>query len=121
MPSFCNAALSLVSYCVGWYLSTPQSASPLARSGAFATAVAIAFTLYDYRRAAKASEKRAHGAIERITKQLPLTGAASLREVDRRLEANTARVTTTIARTDAAVLIIATLVWGFGDLATFLM
>jgi hypothetical protein len=90
---------------------------PLARAGAAATAVAILFTLYDYRNALQASEQMASRKFENLTKNLPITGQASQRRIDAKLQRNTSRAAGVISLIQATILIFATLVWGFGDLA----
>jgi hypothetical protein len=84
-PVACNGLLSLICYAIGWHLSTDNSAIPLARSGAAATAIAIAFTLYDYRRALHASGQHASQTFAKVTKNLPLTGLASQNRIDEKI------------------------------------
>ena len=117
VPAVCNVFLSLICYAIGWHLSTRDSAMPLARAGAAATAVAIAFTLYDYRKALQASAQSASRTFEKITEGLPLTGRASQNRIDEKIQKNTSRADSTITFIQAIILIFATLVWGFGDLA----
>jgi hypothetical protein len=117
IPVVCNGFLSLVCYTVGWSFSTTTSAIPFARGGAAATMIAIAFTLYNYRRALETSEQAARRVFERATHVLPLTGKASLEKVTEKLQQNTWRADRTITFAQAVILILATFVWGFGDLA----
>jgi hypothetical protein len=119
VPVICNAVLSLICYFVGWHFSTKASAMPLARSGAAATAIAIAFTLYNYQRPLEASQQAASRFFEKYTNQSPLTGQASQKGLNRKLQINTQRVNCVITFIQAMILIFATLVWGFGDLANF--
>jgi hypothetical protein len=91
---------------------------PLARSGAAATAIAIAFTLYDYRTALQLSGQSASRTLGKYTRNLPLTGAESQQRFDEKIQKNTARAECVITGIQAIILIFATLVWGFGDLAT---
>jgi hypothetical protein len=92
---------------------------PLARSGAAATAIAIAFTLYDYRRALHASGQSASQTFGKFTKNLPLTGPESQKRIDGKIRQNTADADSCITIFQAIILILATLIWGFGDLATY--
>ena len=91
---------------------------PLARSGAAATAIAIGFTLDDYRRALHASGQRASQTFKKFTKSLPLTGPESQKRIDEKIRKDTAKADSVITIIQAIILILATLVWGFGDLAT---
>ena len=91
---------------------------PLARSGAAATAIAIGFTLYDYRRALHASGQSASQTFKKFTKSLPLTGPESQKRIDEKIRKDTAKADSVITIIQAIILILATLVWGFGDLAT---
>ena len=116
-PAMCNGLLSLICYVIGWHLSSKTSAMPLARAGAAATAIAIAFTLHDYRKALQVSEHAASQTFRKFTKNLPLTGAESQKRIDEKLQRNTSRADCSISIMQAAILIFATLVWGFGDLA----
>ena len=90
----------------------------LARAGAAATIIAIGFALHECRGALERSEGEAYEAIGRVMIKLPLTGDDSLRRVGQKLESNTSRVARTITLTHAIVLMVATFVWGLGDLAT---
>lgn len=116
-----NAVASACCYLVGWHLSNCSSAMPLARAGALATVIAVGFTVWDYRAALAGSEQQAYELMKRVTQAFPLTGKASLADVERRLKANTRRASKVITAVHAVVLMIATFVWGFGDLATHLM
>lgn len=98
-------------------MSSKASAMPLARSGAAATAIAIAFALYDYRKALHVSEHAASQTFSKFTKNLPLTGAESQKRIEKKLRRNTSRADCSISIIQAVILIFATLVWGFGDLA----
>lgn len=116
-PTMCNGLLSLTCYVIGWHLSSKTSAMPLARAGAAATAIAIAFTLHDYRKALQADEHAASQTFSKLTKNLPLTGSASQNRIEEKLRRNTSRANYSISIMQAVILIFATLVWGFGDLA----
>lgn len=116
-PTICNSFLSLICYVIGWHLSSKTSAMPLARAGAAATAIAIAFTLYDYRKALQVSEHAASQSLSKFTQNLPLTGAESQKKIDEKLRSNTSCANRSISIMQAVILIFATLVWGFGDLA----
>ena len=118
VPALCNFLLSLTCYAIGWHLSTSASAMPLARSGAAATAIAIGYTLYDYRRALHASGQSASQTFKKFTKSLPLTGPESQKRIDEKIRKDTAKADSVITIIQAIILILATLVWGFGDLAT---
>ena len=117
IPTWVNAAVSLISYTVGWLLSTCTQSMPLARAGAFATAAAVGFTLYDYKRKIEESEKTLIARFKKITIGLPLTGEASQRQLEDKAKKISQRAIWTTNVVQAIVLIIATLVWGFGDLA----
>lgn len=115
-----NTLCSGTCYLVGWHLSSSENAMPLARAGALATAFAIAFTLYDYRLALRQSEDQANQTFAKVTKQLPYTGAASQESIEAATRRNTELVEEVVTIWQAILLIGATLVWGFGDLATAL-
>lgn len=117
MPALLNALLSIICYVVGWNLSTSVSAMPFERSGAAATIIAIGFTLHDYRGNLQRSEDKATETVEHAAALLPLTGPTWLKRIRPRLRANTARAIRVTALTHAIVLMIATFVWGFGDMA----
>lgn len=86
-----------------------------------ATAIAIGFTLYDHQHALARSEQKARDVFGAITSGLPLTGQASMGRIEKKIQDNTMRVSKYVTRINAVVLIVATLVWGFGDLAAELM
>lgn len=117
-PTICNGSFSLICYAIGWHLSSKTSALPLARAGAAATAIAIAFTLYDYREALRASKGVASQRFAKVTQKLPLTGATSQKKFEDKLEEKTSLAVRSISIMQAVILIFATLVWGFGDLAS---
>lgn len=116
-PAMCNCLLSLICYVIGWHMSSKTSAMPLARAGAAATAIAIAFALHDYRKALQVSEHATSQTFSNFTKNLPLTGAESQKRIEKKLRRNTSRVDCSISIIQSVILIFATLVWGFGDLA----
>lgn len=91
---------------------------PLARAGAAATAFAIGFTLYDYRQALARSEEQANRTFATVTKHLSLTGVASQQRLEGKTRRNTRIADQALTVWQAVLLITATLVWGFGDLAT---
>ena len=117
VPATLNVFLSVLCYAIGWFLSDGTSSMPLARAGAFATMIAIGFTVYDFRRALEEGEERAKNIFSKITTSLPITGQNSQDRIKNRLRQNTNRATNTINIVNTAVLMVATLVWGFGDLA----
>jgi len=89
----------------------------LQRSGAVATTAALLFALYDHKQSLQLSEERALYKFEQITKHFPLTGASSLKDIHVRLKKNTTMINWFVRILNAVVLAVATLVWGFGDLA----
>lgn len=115
-----NTICSLICYYVGYSLSSPQDFTPLSRAGAAATALAIGFMLYDYRHALNTSEQRANATFAKATSKLQITGEASQRKLEEKTKRNTESAVARIALWEASILIIATLVWGFGDLAKHL-
>jgi hypothetical protein len=80
--------------------------------------VAIGFTLHDFRQALEDGEKSAVSAFEKTTSHLPRTGQASQNRIAKELSLNTRQASKVITSTHAIVLMLATFVWGFGDLAT---
>jgi hypothetical protein len=118
VPAICNGFFSLVCYVIGWHLSSKDSAIPLARAGAAATAIAIGFTFYDYRKALQTSEQVASRTFKELTRHFPITGQVSQSRIDAKLQRNSLRADRMISFIQATVLISATLVWGFGDLAS---
>jgi putative Mn2+ efflux pump MntP len=118
MPAFVNALLSLACYTVGWIRSTTASALPFSRAGAAATIIAVLIGVYDYKKALKDSERTVTRAFEKITDALPITGKASLKNVTDQLQHNTRRAELTITIIQVGILVLATLIWGFGDLAS---
>lgn len=110
---------NLTFYGCGWRLSTPEDSMPFARAGALATAVSIGFTLWRY------SAILARGNHEAKTKFNRLLDNANFPHVDieaakrnfgKKLDHNTVRIERVITISGVGLLIIATLVWGFGDL-----
>jgi hypothetical protein len=90
----------------------------LARAGAFATMVAIGFTLHDFRQALSKSERSAMATFTKRTSGMSITGQKSRERIEEELRSNTQRASKVITLTHAIVLMLATFVWGFGDLAT---
>jgi hypothetical protein len=119
VPVAINAILSILCYIGGWMLSTPTDRTWFARAGAAATAIAIVFAVNNYHKALETSQADAASYFANITKQLPLTGAASQQRVVNKLQANTRLAAGVITSMQTAILVIATLVWGFGDLLSF--
>ena len=90
---------------------------PLARAGAAATVIAIGFTLYDYRGVLQKSEQNAAAFFQHFTSNLSLTGKASQHRMEENLRHNSVFAIRATALIDAGILMLATFVWGFGDLA----
>ena len=111
-----SVAASAVCYAVGWYLSTDISTAPFGRSGAAASACALFFGAFNVVEALKESERTALGYFEQRTKAFPLTGQQSQERIAKQLAENTQLAIKVVTFTHAALLIIGTLVWGFGDL-----
>ena len=117
IPSGVNVIISIICYAVGWYFSDLESSLPLARAAAMATVFAIGFTLYDYRQALKSSEKAAAEKFKKITARLSLTGDKSQKDIEAKLKYKTMQVMNVVRVVDSVALMLATFIWGFGDLA----
>ena len=65
-----------------------------------------------------ASGQSASQTFKKFTKSLPLTGPESQKRIDEKIRKNTAKADSVITIIQAIILILAALVWGFGDLAT---
>jgi hypothetical protein len=118
MPALCNVTISIGCYVAGWTVSDEKSSAPFARAGAAATAAAILFNIYDFQRALAINERQVGEKIARATRHLKITGSASKKRIELLLNRNTYRATRNITIINATTLIVATLVWGFGDLIT---
>lgn len=118
VPVVFNLGLSVTCYFVGWHMSSKSSAMPFARSGAAATTIAIGFTLYDYRQAIQNSVQSASQTVTRATSGLHLTGAESRRRIIEKIKRKSSITDLSITAIQALILMAATVVWGFGDLAT---
>lgn len=124
VPPLANFVLTGICYAVGIYLSSKTDAVPLARSGALATAISVGFTLWRYSDILANGNARARDMIKRQIARMNLTYVdpdVATRQVIERLNAQTKKIERRITLAQACVLIIATLVWGFGDLATALL
>ena len=117
VPACLNVFSSAICYSVGWHMSTAESSMPLARAGALATAIAIAFTLYSFNEKITESERAACERIARFTRALPMTGADSQSRILEQLKQQTRLAVRSERIAQATILILATVIWGFGDLA----
>lgn len=117
VPVVVNLLLSVTCYLVGWYMSSKFSPMPFARSGAAATTIAIGFTLYDYRQAIQTSVQHATQTFNRAADKLPYTGAQSKEQFNKKIERNSSSTEFFITAMQALILMAATIVWGFGDIA----
>ena len=112
-----NFLASVGCYGVGLMLLSREYPMALARAGALATCCAIVCTLWDYQKALFDSQTKAAASFFAVTKHLSLTGKEAQEDLERRLEANTRKVDLSVKAVNVGLLVIATLVWGFGDLA----
>jgi hypothetical protein len=116
-PLAANAAVSVGCYVVGWRLSTTADTLALVHAGAFATMTSIVATLYDYQSALRAAEAAAITFFGTVATQFTLTGEPFLERMRAKVGANTLRADRTIRVSQAFLLAVATLVWGFADIA----
>ena len=98
-------------------MSTTADSGPLAHAGALATAIWVFCTVYDYRRHLDAGEAKVAQIANNLEKYLPITGKESAERLNKKAQANTQRAGRVIGWSQAALLIAATLVWGFADIA----
>ncbi|WP_155835166.1 hypothetical protein [Herbaspirillum sp. RV1423] len=117
IPSGINVIISITCYAIGWHLSDQASGVPLTRAAAAATVFSIGFTLYDYRQVLETSERATAEKFKRVTDNLPITGPKSQEAVEEKLKRNTTQVVKVVRVVDSVALMLATFVWGFGDLA----
>lgn len=115
-PTAASVAIAAICYAVGWLFSTPCDGMPFSRSGAAATFFAIGFAVYDFKLGLAESETKAKAIIDRATEGFPLTGASSRKISHKKIENNTSRATMAISWVQVSLLMLATLIWGFGDL-----
>jgi hypothetical protein len=97
--------------------SDHASSLPLARSGAAATAILILFTLHNFENDVFRSQTKAQVYFKKKVSGLQLTGAESMRRINEKILKNSEHVSKVAFRLNALSLALATLVWGFGDLA----
>ncbi|WP_133149196.1 hypothetical protein [Caulobacter zeae] len=120
VPIALQAVLSAIFYWVGWSGSSATDSMPLARAGALATAVSIGFTVWRYNAILAAGAARGKAAFAKAVDAMNLqyvNKEQAKKNFDDKLDSATARIDQVITAVSVALLILATLVWGFGDLA----
>lgn len=107
-------------YAAGWWWALHGHPLAFARSGAAATAACIALSIWDYRRILAEAATRERQDIAAVVRAICTDGSSQIDQLATRLHTRPAnrlsraeRMTTLI---EAALLVAATLVWGFGDL-----
>jgi hypothetical protein len=120
LPLAINLALCATIYATGIALALRGDALAFARAGAAATATGLALSLWDARRMLGAAARIERDALVDTVGQLcqrTHDADAIAAELERRLRGRFSRAERLTASAEAALLVIATLVWGFGDLA----
>jgi hypothetical protein len=120
LPLAINLALCAIIYGIGIKLAVRGDPLAFARAGAAATAVGLALSLWDARRMLGAAARIERDALVDTVGQLchrTQDADAIAAELERRLRGRFSRAERLTASAEAALLVIATLVWGFGDLA----
>lgn len=116
---FVQAGLTFACYAVGYDMSSASDGLPMARAGALATAISVGFTLWSYgeilARGNRLAKDQFGKAVDGL--QLHLTsGGTAKAEFAKKLDAQTSKISRRISLLHTLILVVATLVWGFGDL-----
>jgi hypothetical protein len=118
-PAVVCALIEVAIYLAGWRMSSSSDSMPLARSGAAATAVSLGFALWDFREAVANSERRAKETVDRVFEGLyapHVDKEARQAAINEQLKDNSNKINRAISLIYGVLLIVATIIWGFGDL-----
>lgn len=118
VPPFLNIVASILIYSAGFYFSSPEDGIPLSRSGSLATAFAIGFTLWDYRKILIRQKEIGVTAFSDAVQSMGLNHQDPdelIKKFTKKMDGKTNSINNRITYAQTGVLIIATLVWGFGD------
>lgn len=119
LPLSLNIALCAIIYATGLILAFKGEPLAFARSGAAATAVCVALSLWDARRildsAARIEQQALLATVDNICQQSRTPGEIA-DELEARLRGRFTKTQRRSTAVEAALLVTATLVWGFGDL-----
>jgi hypothetical protein len=106
--------LSVLTFAWGWKHSSNEDGMPFARSGALATAFLVAYVVWDYQKRFAQELDLIRSAIARAGNWT--TASASARgELDAKITRLLACTMKLIAWWYAGLLLVSTLIWGFGD------
>lgn len=114
-----QAVLTFACYAVGYHMSSVDDGMPLARAGALATAISVGFTLWRYGDILKQGNQMSKDQFGRVIDSMNLESRRAQDAKDnygRKLDGQTGKIGRLITAAHAIILIVATLVWGFGDL-----
>ena len=119
LPLVINVVLCGLIYSVGLLLAVRGDAHAFARSGAAATATCVAFSLWDYRRILSVAARIEREALletvgDICNRTVDVETIAA--ELDSRLRGRFGTAERFTTGAEACLLVISTLVWGFGDL-----
>lgn len=98
----------------GWHVSNPENGMPFARSGSVATMILIAFLVSNYTEKLAQVEIAVRAAIEGSGKWTSAS-EATRNQLAATVKKQTARTTTIIRWWYAALMFVATFIWGLGD------
>ena len=98
----------------GWYLSNPVDGMPFARSGSVATMILIAFLVSNYTEKLEQVEVDIRVAIEKSGNWTPVS-KTSRNQLTVDVKELTKRIKTIIRWWYAALMLLATFIWGLGD------
>lgn len=116
-----QAVLTLGCYAAGYQMSSTGDGMPMARAGALATAISVGFTLWSYGDILRDGNQMSKDQFGRLVDSMNLDPRRALAAKDsygRKLDGQTGKINRVITTAHAAILIVATLVWGFGDLVS---
>jgi hypothetical protein len=119
LPLAINLALCGLIYSVGLYFAVRGDPLAYARSGAAATAACVALSLWDFRRIVTfAAQIEREALIETVGDICNRTADAQTiaAELDSRLRGRFDKAERFTTAAEPCLLVVATLIWGFGDL-----
>jgi len=114
-----QAALTLACYAVGYILSSSADGTPMARSGALATAISLVFTLWSYGDILNKGNRMSKEQFGRVIESMNMDSRradAAKASYALKLDGQTSKIGGYITLAHTLILVVATLVWGFGDL-----
>jgi len=119
LPLALNVILCGVIYSVGLMLAFRGDPLAFARSGAAGTAACVALSLWDYRRIVRvAAQIEREALLETVDdicrRNVDVQTIAA--ELDRRLRGRFGKAERFTTGAEACLLVVSTLIWGFGDL-----